>query len=64
MKNLKDCQNYGRLNIELGICTKLMLKMCPYGTYMLLGSQKHVLRGHNVLLRSLKSMMSMYTNVI
>ena len=42
--------------------------MCPYGTYVLLGSLKHVLRVCNtwwkMLLRSLKSMVSMYNNAI
>ena len=64
MKNLKCCQNYDRLNIEIDICTKPMLEMCPYGTYVLLGSLECVLRGRNVLLWSLKSMMSMYNNAI
>ena len=31
-KNFKYDQNYCRLNIEIAICTKLMIKMCPYGT--------------------------------
>ena len=64
MKNLKNCQNYDRLNIEIDICTKPKHKMCPYGTYVLLRSLECVLRGRNVLLRNLKSMMSMYNNAI
>ena len=59
-KNLKNDQNYCRLNIEIDICTEPMLEMCPYGTYVLLGSLKHVLKGRNVLLRSLESLTSMY----
>ena len=58
MKNLKNDQNYCRLNIEIDICTEakfvLMAKYCPYG------SLDCILRGCNVLLRSLKSLMSMY----
>ena len=64
MKNLKNCQNYDRLNIEIDICTEPKHKICPYGTYVLLGSLEHVLRGCNELLRSLKSMMTMYNNAI
>ena len=48
------------LNIEIAICTEPIDEVCPYGTYLLLGSLEHVLRGHNVLLRSLKSLVSMY----
>ena len=64
MKNLKYYQNCDRLNIEIDICTKPMLEICPYGTYVLLRSLECVLRGCNVLLRSLKSLMSMYNNAI
>ena len=48
------------LNIEIDICTEPIDKVCPYGTYLLLESLERVLRGCNVLLRSLKSPMSMY----
>ena len=48
------------LNIEIAICTKPIDKVCPYGIYLLLRSLELVLRGRNVLLRSLKSLMSMY----
>ena len=44
----------------MSICTEPMWNVCPYGTYVLLGSLERVFRGRNVLLRSLKSMMSMY----
>ena len=60
MKNLKYDQNCCRLNIEIAICTKPIDKVCPYGTYLLLRSLERVLRGCNVLLRSLKSLMSIY----
>ena len=33
MKNLKNDQNYCRLNIEIDICTEPSDKVCPYGTY-------------------------------
>ena len=52
------------LNIEIAICTEPSDKVCPYGTYLLLESLEHVLRGRNVLLRSLESLMSMYKFVI
>ena len=32
----------------MSIYTELMLEMCPYGTYVLLGSLKHVLRGRKL----------------
>ena len=59
-KNLKYDQNYCRLNNEIAICTEPSDKVCPYGTYLLLRSLECVLRGCNVLLSSLKSLMSMY----
>ena len=60
MKNFKYCQNCDRLNIELGVCNRIDAwntslwdlcalmepRMCPWGC--------------NVLLRSWKSLMSMY----
>ena len=64
MKNLKYCQNCDRLNIEMIVCTEQMHDIHPYGTYVLLGSLEFVLREHSVLLGSLKSMMSMYNNVM
>ena len=33
-----------------------MLEMCPYGTYVLLGSLKHVLRGRNITKSALKEL--------
>ena len=55
--------------ITVGLTLRLLfvpnqtLKKCPYGTYLLLRSLGYVLRGYNVLLRSLKSLMCMYTAV-
>ena len=55
--------------ITVGLTLRLLfvpnwtLKMCPYGTYLLLRSLEYVLRGRNVLLRSLESLMCMYTAV-
>ena len=40
----------------MSICTKLMIKMCPYGTYVLLGSLKHVLRGRKLTKNALKEL--------
>ena len=40
----------------MSICTELMLEMCPYGTYVLLGSLKHVLRGRKLTKNALKEL--------
>ena len=40
----------------MSICTKLMNRMCPYGTYVLLGSLKHVLRGRKLTKNALKEL--------
>ena len=40
----------------MSICTEPMLEMCPYGTYVLLGSLKHVLRGCNTVESALKEL--------
>ena len=55
-KNLKSCQNYGRLNIDIDICTEPSDQVCPYGTYVLLGSLEHVLRGHKIMESALKEL--------
>ena len=52
------------LTLNLVYVPNKCLKRCPYGTYVLLWSLECVLRERNVLLRSLKSLMSMYTNAI
>ena len=36
------------VGLTLNECTEFMGKVCPYGTYLLLGSLKHVLRGRKV----------------
>ena len=40
----------------MSISTELMIKMCPYGTYVLLGSLKHVLRGRKLTKNALKEL--------
>ena len=55
-KNLKNEQNYFRLNIEWVICTELVCRMCPYGTYLLLGSLECVLRGRELTKVALKEL--------
>ena len=40
----------------MSICTEPMFEMCPYGTYMLLGSPKHVLRGRKLTKNALKEL--------
>ena len=56
MKNLKNCQNYDRLNIEWVFVPNRCLKCGPYGTYVLLGSLKRVLRGRNITESTLKEL--------
>ena len=56
-KNLKNCQNYDRLNIGIEyLYWNQCLRMCPYGTYVLLGSLKHVLRGCKITKNALKEL--------
>ena len=40
----------------MSICTKPMNKMCPYGTYELLGSLKSVLSGRKLAKNALKEL--------
>ena len=40
----------------MSICTKPMIEMCPYGTYVLLGSLKHVLRGCKLTKNALREL--------
>ena len=40
----------------MSICTELMTKMCTYGTYVLLGSLKHVLRGRKLTKNALEEL--------
>ena len=71
MKNLRKSirKTLNMTKITVGLTLSLLfvpnqvLKMCPYGTYLLLRSLEYVLWGHNVLLRSLKSLMCMYIAV-
>ena len=48
------------LTLRLLFVPNQALYMCPYGTYLLLRSLEYVLRGCNVLLRSLESVWCMY----
>ena len=40
----------------MSICTEPMFKICPYGTYVLLGSLKRVLRGQQIMKNALKEL--------
>ena len=40
----------------MSIFTKPVIKMCLYGTYVLLGSLEHVLRGGNLMKNALKEL--------
>ena len=53
MKNLKYC----RLNIEICICTESNIENVSLWDLIALKEPRIVLRGHNVLLRSLESLM-------
>ena len=56
-------KNTEGLTLRLLFVPNQVLRMCPYGTYLLLRSIEYVLRERNVLLRSLESLICMYTAV-
>ena len=53
-KTLKMIKIIVGLTLRLLFCTKPIDKVCPYGTYLLLGSLEHVHRGRNVLFKELR----------